>query len=781
MDENFFKKLLATYKIEAQEHLQIISSGLLGYERSSDKIEKETIIEEVYRAAHSLKGASRAVNQYEIESLCKGLESTFSSLKKGEFTAGPGLLDIILKAVDLIDSYIITDDEEKKSGLKEEMSLVENEITNISYSGAKKQDERSKGKKSEGSSDAKDKKVEKENEGYKESKGYEERSNSREEQLLQRVSDRPLPTSDTVRIAVSKLDSIFLQAEQLISIRLSSEQTAKVLNDLQANFNLWKKEWTKVNSAFRKIKSQTDPSKNNKSLISFLEWNNDFFTGLSEKVRKLSRDSGLNNRQFGQIVNELMDDVKQVLMLPFSSLTDLFPKLVRDLSRDLNKEVELNISGMEIQADRRILEEMHDPFIHLIRNCIDHGIEMPAERIRKGKDQKGRIDISVSRLGGNKLEIIIEDDGRGIDSAKVKKSAVDHEIITEDEAKGLQEHEALMLIFNSGVSTSRTITDISGHGLGLAIVGEKVDKLGGSIKVETKPDLGTKFIIQLPHSLATFRGILLSCSGRLFVLPALNVEQVLKIKTGNIKTVENKETITVNNIPVSLVYLSDVLELHKKEPIYSNGGSFINIIILKSNEKRIAFVVDEVLYEQEILIKPFNKQLARLKNISAATILGDGKVVPVLNPSDLIRSAEKYSASETLEHEETIQREEVPGSKNILVVDDSITSRMLLKDILESSGYNVKTAIDGIDAITALKVDSFDLVVSDIEMPRMDGFEFTRNVRNEQKLSSIPVVLVTALSRKEDREKGIDAGANAYIVKSNFDQSNLLDTIKRLI
>jgi two-component system chemotaxis sensor kinase CheA len=421
---------------------------------------------------------------------------------------------------------------------------------------------------------------------------------------------------------------------------------------------------------------------------------------------------------------------------------------------------------------------MKDPLIHLLRNCIDHGIENPAVREKKRKPPQGTIALAISQQDGGKVELLVADDGAGIDAARVKAAARKLGMVAEEEAEKLGERETLALVFRSGVSTSPIITDVSGRGLGLAIVREKVERLGGAIAIESHPDAGTSFRIVLPLTLATFRGILVRAGDRLFVIPAASVERVTRAAETDIGTVENRETIVLGGQAVALVGLSDMLELPRAaaSEAADRGAS---AVVLGAGPERIAFRVDEVLGEQEVLVKTLGRQLARVRNVAGASVLGTGQVVPVLNVPDLMKSAVKRAAA----HAPVAAVEEPAGAqqRSILVVEDSITSRALLKNILESAGYRVATAVDGIDAYTALKTATFDLVVSDVEMPRMDGFDLTARVRADKRLAELPVVLVTALESREHRERGIDAGASAYIVKSSFDQSNLLEVIRRLI
>ena len=317
------------------------------------------------------------------------------------------------------------------------------------------------------------------------------------------------------------------------------------------------------------------------------------------------------------------------------------------------------------------------------------------------------------------------------------------------------------------------ITEISGRGLGLAIVREKAEKVGGAVSLETQPGVGTTFRLILPLTLARFRGVLVRVGESLFVLPTRYVQRVLRVSSDEIKSAENRETIQINGRAASAVRLSDVLEITQTSTDIDPKRK-IPVVVLTWAGEQIGFFVDEILDEQEVLVKSLGKQLPHVRNIAGATVLGTGKVLPVLNVADLMHSAVKI-APVSAAHE----TEEAP--KSILVAEDSITSRTLLKNILEFAGYKVKTAIDGAEALAVLATEPFDLVVSDVEMPRMSGFDLTARIRADKRLAELPVVLVTGLDSRQDREHGVDVGASAYIVKSSFDQGNLLEVVRRLI
>jgi two-component system chemotaxis sensor kinase CheA len=338
--------------------------------------------------------------------------------------------------------------------------------------------------------------------------------------------------------------------------------------------------------------------------------------------------------------------------------------------------------------------------------------------------------------------------------------------------------ELLGLAFASGLSTSPLITAISGRGLGLAIVREKVEKLGGTVTVASEPHQGTTFRMVLPLTLSTCRGVLVEVGEHTFVVPAAGVERVARMDRADLKTVENRETVELEGEALSFIRLADCLQLPRKKRFGDDAG-MIPLFVINSGASRIAFGVDAVLDEQEVLVKDLGPQLSRVRNVVGATLLGTGKVVPILHPGDLVKTAVKSAAAPVAAGHESEVQEAV--RRSVLVAEDSITARTLLKNILEMAGYRTVVAVDGIDALTQLKTNEIDLVVSDVDMPRMNGFDLTARIRATREFTDLPVVLVTSLDSREDREHGIEVGANAYIVKSNFDQSNLLDVIRRLI
>jgi len=724
-DKEFQERLMNTFRGEANEHISIISGGLLELEKQAPSGSKAVLIENVYRELHSLKGAARSVGLDDIVALCQPMETAFSEMKQGKLECKPGMVDLLYQALNLVSDLISVD---LKSAPKQERQRVREFVKLLQQMGS----------------------------DYKESL-----------QLPPSVStvipmEFPPQTEKTgiseagfVRFPVNKIDPLFRQAEELMQTTAVSEQWLKELELIRDEIN---QELT----VYKQV-----------SL-----WRNK----LDDLVLKLDQDCYVLRHK----VRDHLESMKDLLLFPVSTLVEGFPMLVHDLSRDLGKEVDLFIEGSELEVDKRLLEDLKDPLIHLIRNCTDHGLEKPGERSLLEKAPRGSIRISFRIIEGRTLAVRVSDDGGGINLAHLTEAGIRAGLINRETAETFDKQELLKLVYQSGITTSAIISDISGRGLGLTIVLEKIEKLGGSVNIETETGRGTAFEIKIPLSRSTFPGILVKAGEFNFIFPSANVERTIRVKPEEIKRVENRETILVNGEIISVVTLSDILEFSgqtkgNRHPLNQVDGGidfYFHYIILRVSDFCIAFRVDEVIGTMEVLVKNLGRQLRRVKNISGAAIQGSGKIVPVLNVADLMKS--------TVQSEKRIRSVGPPAAGDqkqirILIAEDSITSRMLIKNILETAGYQVVTAVDGADGLSQVRTVKFDLIVSDVDMPRMNGFEFTAAVRKDHRLQDIPVVLVTALESRDDRERGIEAGANAYIVKSSFDQGNLLEVIRRLI
>ncbi len=806
-NDDFQKRLLAIFKVEADEHLKLMSAGLIELKNSPAADRYAEIVETVFRDAHSLKGAARAVNFKEVELVCQSLEGVFAALKGKRLAVSPPLFDLMQEAIDDLGKLLSTEGAAMTMAGTTVIASLTRRLTDA-LQGSFFPSEASQFSATLPAAVQTMPSVQQTPIALLVPSDI-VTTETTAAVVTAVVTPAPTPShsvapilpNGTVRVSTQKLDAVMRQVEELLAPRLASAQRAKELREVTASFTTWKKQRARMRPVLQLIERYVETGDKGAvgglpelltqalpKLLEHLEAEQLFMHTLEERLLRLSKFAAHDRRALAGMSDNLLHDVKEMNLLPFSLLLEIFPRFARELARDQIKQVELVIQGGEIEIDRRTLEEIKDPLMHLLRNCIDHGIEQPAIRQAKGKPPQGTITVSIAQKDGGKIEILVADDGAGIDAAKVKAAALKLGLVSAEEAEKLNEQEAQALIFHSGLSTSQIITDISGRGLGLAIVREKVEHLGGVVALESGSDgltngSSTTFRITLPLMLSTFRGVLVRVGVHCFIIPALSVERVTRVVQQDIMTVENRATISLDGQAIALVSLGDVLELPRQSAT-DKVPEQAQVVVLGTGHQHVAFRVDEILGEQEVLVKTLGRQLSRVRNIIGASVLGTGQVVAVLNVPDLLKSAVNRAAaspSPFVTEKFAADKFEAAATQSILVVEDSITSRALLKNILESAGYVVTTAVDGVDAYTTLKTGTFDLIVSDVEMPRMDGFDLTVKVRADKQFAGLPVVLVTALESREHRERGIDVGANAYIVKSSFDQSNLLEVVRRLI
>jgi two-component system, chemotaxis family, sensor kinase CheA len=754
-EHELLRKLLATFMVEAKERLGAMSSALVALEHAGPPQEQAAIVEAVFREAHSLKGAARAVNLPEIEGLCQSLETEFSDLKERHQAPLLEQLDGLHRMVDAL------------AGILAEMSGEAVVATDVPLlkgpGGAGAQSDISAGKSVP-----------------RPAPSVDVPHAPRGPRAPTAVPDERLRIAVTVRTSALKLDSLLREAEELIPARAAGSYRLDQLREIHSSLLSWEEEWKGVRPQARALQrflngqasGREKPKAQFSNVLSLLLENENALHSIRTRLAALRKNLERDGRALDRRVTDLVTDAKRMSMLPFSALLEAFPKLVRDLCRDYGKHAELFLEGSDIEADRRILEEIKDPLMHMVRNCIDHGVEAPDARSQRGKPEKASIAIRVSPQAGGRVEIVVSDDGAGIDVRNVRTAAISMGLVSEAKGREMNDQEVLALVFQSGLSTSPMITEVSGRGLGLAIVREKVERLGGSVSLETEPGARTAFRLLLPLTMATLRGILVRSGGHVFALPSMHVQRVLRVDRDEVKSVENREAVQVGGRLLSLVRLSGLLEPGDQAP-EADVARRIPAVLLAWGGEQMVVTVSEVLREQQIVVKSLGKQLVRVRNIQGATILGNGKVAAVLNVADLFRSASTASNGVVLRDERK--------PKSILVAEDSITARTLLQSILESAGYSVKSAADGAEAFGLLQAQRFDLLVSDVDMPKLNGFDLTAKLRRDRTLSELPVVLVTGLDSAADKERGLEVGANAYIVKSSFDQSNLMDAVRRLI
>jgi two-component system chemotaxis sensor kinase CheA len=596
---------------------------------------------------------------------------------------------------------------------------------------------------------------------------------------------------DTIRVDPQKLDALMTQVGELTVTKI---RIAQRLTEIEEIIGLWE-EWSRdtfvsrlalekngskgadiglISSDPRAHQHPVNPTVNPK-VANFHRRLEERLDRLGNQLNHLRRNTYEDTARLDSIAGDLKEGIRTLRLLPLATVFNLFPRMVRDLARQQAKEVELVIEGGETSADKHILEEIKDPLMHLIRNAIDHGIELPSEREKAGKPRVATIHLRGLQ---NARSIIIElsDDGRGLNVDQIRQAAIQRGIYREDELASMSAPQIQNLIFTSGFSTRLAVTQMSGRGVGLDVVRTNIERLKGDVWVDSIAGQGCLFRMQIDTTLATTHVLIAAVKDTPYALPVEFVQTTRLIPHQDIFSIEGSHTITIDDSPVSVAWLSDLLELDVSDRNLSNSKS-LPCIILKVGVERLGLIVDALLDEQDVVMKPQSKLLKRIRNVSGATILGTGEVCMVLNPSDLLKSARKragfISTSKLLE---SVQRKKV-----ILMVEDSITVRTQVKRILENAGYEVIAAVDGLDGYEKLRTKAVDAVVSDIQMPHLDGLELTARIRQHKEYTELPVILVTSLASEEDKRRGAEVGANAYIVKSAFDQNVLLETLGRLI
>ncbi|MGM0452580.1 MAG: hybrid sensor histidine kinase/response regulator [Thermodesulfobacteriota bacterium] len=778
------KRLLQAFAEEAEERLENLFSRLTEIENTEDAAVRQEILEVVFREAHSLKGAARSVNLSAIEHLCQSMENVFGLLKSDTIGFSGPLFDTLHEAAKYVSQYIAAE-----QGARPEIETQMHQLAQTLAEFSREEEAQPHGPAETAVGQTESATAEKarppettpaENgfisaaETASDFSGTDADDSAPDKSQAQ---PRALQ-SNTVRIASDKLDALLLKAEELIAFKQITAQYFDRASTLQNTIETQLKWQKNMEDDISELRQHNEKSGKYGQLLSFLTWITESHQQSAHQGKDLIKNIEQGNRTISTMVDDLLNDVKDTTLMPFSSLLAILPRMVRDIAKEQKKFVDLTVSGGEIEVDKRILERIKDPIIHLIRNAVDHGIEAPELRKNLGKPEKGRIAISVVQLESNRVEVTIEDDGDGIDMEAIQSKAIKTGIVRQQDVETLSETETLGLIFHSGLSTSPLISEISGRGLGMAIVKESIEDIGGRIDITHTKGKGTAFKLELPITQATFRGILVFVADQYYILPNAQVQHVVRFLPEAIYHIENRPMIRVQEQAVPVAFMDAVFGLDAPK---SRRPRIYTALLIGDAANPVAFVVDSVVNEQEVLVKNLGKQLEGMTHIAGATVLGSGQVAPVLNVHELIATAAGKDFSTAMPAPAEEGEEAEAKQPAVLVVEDSFTSRTLLKNILEAAGYRVQTAINGEDGYQMLKSNPFDMVVSDVEMPRLNGFELTEKIRADTGMAETPVILVTSLDSRTDREKGIDVGADAYIVKSSFDQSNLLTVMEQLI
>lgn len=590
----------------------------------------------------------------------------------------------------------------------------------------------------------------------------------------------------TLRVDSKKLDHMVNQMGELIIGRIKHKKNLseleKVFSDLSEWRNFNHKSQSFIKYYDRKHINNAQPidyaalSVFSKQIFSIFQENSIKINKLTNKILSLQKSIDEEDTKLNLIVTQLESMIKNIRVLPLATIFHMFPRMIRDISKDTGKDIELLISGSETSADKKVIEEIKAPLMHIIRNSIDHGIESPEERIKAGKSSKGKIYLIAKSLQ-NKITIEVHDDGRGIDLQKIVNRAVEKNMITQKEAEYLSAEQIMNIIFWPGFSTEQVVTELSGRGVGLDIVQTKITQLNGSVKVFSIPNQGTKISIELPISMSTLKAFIVEASNQLFALPMTTIKTVMWINSKDIYTRNESKSIMFEGKSVNMFYLSELMKL----PVCENAqkSEKQTVLLLEVENSLMGIIVDKIMGDQNILQKKLDPPIMKLKNISGITTLANGDICLILNITELYKSTYTPIEKPLIKAPKHKIRHKENREYKILIVDDSITTRELLKNILVHWGYSFEMVKNPREAFDVMFKKDFDLILSDMEMPEMDGGMFVKELKMHQKFKNIPVVIISSYDTEQMAKNMPDV--DAFIMKSNFNQDYLLDIIEKLL
>jgi two-component system chemotaxis sensor kinase CheA len=666
-------------------------------------------VKTLFRTLHSLKGSARAVNLETIAVAAHRLEERIAKVRDGAALSAEQI-ELLFGAADAL--------RDAAHRLREQRGLAGSPIEQISHGAA----------------------------------------------AVARPAIAPAPAvaprdGATVRVAADKLDRLMAHSGELLVARRRLASRRDDARDLAEGIVKIRRDFRAVDAALRRAADRR--------LAVMLERLRANLRVLELGAERFTQALHADHHQIEQTAAPLDDELHRARMVPFAETCEGLARLVRDAALDAGNEIDFVPAGGGVEIDRSILEGIGDPLRHLVRNAVGHGIESPQARERAGKPRRGRITVGAELVAGG-LDITVADDGRGMDIAQVRSRARERGIAVPDDAQAL-----LRLVFLPGFSTAPRITELSGRGVGLDVVKHQVESLRGTVDLVSNEGIGTRFVLRLPRTLTTLRGLLVRLASQLYALPSANVLRLLRVGRESLASVEGRSVVVgaVDGAPVPVASLAGILGVSAADP-----AGKLPIAIVDVAGRRVAFAVDELVAEQELVVKALPRRMRRIRHVAGATVLPTGEIALILAVADLVETG--LAVKSMIASREVVAR---AAAKRVLVVDDSVTTRSLEKTILEAAGYDVMTARDGADAWQLLQQQGADLVVSDIEMPRMDGFALTEAIRSSKRFRDLPVILLTALETDRDKVRGLEAGADAYLVKTAFDHRKLLEIVAQLL
>ncbi len=739
--------LLGLFLQEVRMHAAALGDGLLAVEREPQSL---PLIEPLMRAAHSIKGAARILGIGPLVELAHAMEDSFIAAQSGAFPIGGDFIDASLQAVDFFQALAQTGERDVPHWLtaqSAEFSRLAQQIRD----GRNAATAAAPAPAATAVPVAVPAPVAAEPPPPKPAPG-------------------PAPDSAApdVQVAAANLSGLMgLSGEILVETRRLG-----VLGDALRQVQARQRQLGALLEAVEHAENAGLAGRRR-----------GLFQEARQKAAACAQLIAAQVENFGPAVSRL-DDLSERLhvqvlasrMRPFRDGVKGFPRLVRDLARDLGKKVKLEIVGANVEVDRDVLAQLETPLNHMLRNAVDHGLESPEERGAARKPLEGRISLEARHHAGM-LAITVADDGRGIDARRVREKVVEKRLLASDVANRLTKTELLSFLFLPGFTTAEKVTHVSGRGVGLDVVRTMIQELRGSVRVTTKVGEGATFHIKLPLSLSVIRVLFVEIGGRLFALPLSRLDRILALPAETIHVLENRQYIKLDGRNISLVSAQQILGTAENP---TRRGT-VNVVVVSDQSDGFGLVVDRFVETRDLAIRPLDPRLGKVHDIAAAAIMENGEPVLIVDADDLVRSIDNLLSAGRLKKIQPALHEAPRPRKRILVVDDSITVRETQRQVLEHRGYDVKTAVDGADAWHALRAGAFDLVVSDVDMPGMNGLELVKLIKDDPARKKLPVVIVSYKDREEDRRRGLEAGADYYLTKGSFHDDTLIQAVVDLI
>jgi two-component system, chemotaxis family, sensor histidine kinase and response regulator WspE len=737
--------MMDLFKVEVENQSVQFSNHLLELEGDlSDPVR----IEPVMRTAHSVKGAARIVGLDSLTGLAHIAEDVLVAAQKGELALTPDHMDILFRISDIFGQLARMTTEQIAAWPTDNVALIDELVAGLRAA------------------------LEGETPPAPPAPSQPE-SASPPPPAQEAPKPAPAPRAEkesAVRVSSESLNRLMsLSAEALVQSRRTQPLSKTVADHKRAHL--------RMADLIDRMQGEAAKFPQAKALAALIREASDYNdTGLravashQDDLDSFAQDSAL-------LSERLYREVMASRMRPFADAADAFRRMVRDIARSLGKQVTLAVEGRSTPVDRDVLEDLKAPLNHLLRNALDHGIEEPAERLAAGKPGAGTVCIEVRHHAGMLL-IEVRDDGRGIDLDKLRLKVVDKGLTTEEMGANLSDAELLEFPFLPGFSTASAVTEVSGRGVGLDVVQTMVRDAGGSVRLSTKPGEGTTAHLHLPVTRSVLRAMVVEIAGEPYAFPLTGLRHCLSIPPEELQSAEGRQYINHDGQNIGLISAQQALEL----PGSTAQSDLVHVVVLGNKERLYGLEVDRFRYQDDLVIRPLDARLGKVANVSSAAILEDGAPVLIVDVEDLIQTIDSLLAGGRIGRSHKREKKaEVRKRKTVLVVDDSITVRETERKLLENKGYAVDVAVDGVDGWNAVRLGSYDLVVSDVDMPRMTGIELVTRIKKDSRLKSVPVMIVSYKDREEDRMAGLEAGANYYLTKSSFKDEALIEAVVDLI